>query len=202
MKHYFVTLVRALIGFNPFREELAEAKDEYKRTADWVRELEEMVYQLDERLDDAREDLEKAKNRIITLQDLAENLQERVREKDAALAEERKQAAKQISAMISGHEEDISEYEEKISNLNNDLDETLKQLQDANKALGRDCMCQVVLDKTNNGLNDLCAAILGDNEEEIRTVVEVLEWSNPLSRIAQHYLQVLTRKHELESRMK
>ena len=40
-----------------------------------------------------------------------------------------------------------------------------------------------------------------EDAEKMKAVVEYLDWSNYLSRIAQYHLNVLVRKKELEERM-
>lgn len=72
------------------------------------------------------------------------------------------------------------------------------KLQQANATIGQETRSKAMLEQTNNALSDLCSAMAGDSIDEIIYVTQRLEWSNPLTRIAQYYINVIKRKAELE----
>lgn len=99
------------------------------------------------------------------------------------------------------YEERMSDRDEKIAALREDLDRTLELLQEANRAIAKDIMAQSLLDKTNNGLEELYAAMQSGDTEKITMAMQYLDWSNVLPRIAHQHLMVLRRKNELVERI-
>ncbi len=75
LQHYFRNLFRALLGRNPFRDELNELREHYEAVAERVQALTELYYTSAEAL--GRMEREKADNQL-----LIENLRKRVDEKD------------------------------------------------------------------------------------------------------------------------
>lgn len=84
MKRYVKNLIMALLGRNPYREELDELKEKYEKTGENVRSLRDMYY-------DAVERWEQAWKEVKQLQVLTENLRERIREKDKMMDEMQKE---------------------------------------------------------------------------------------------------------------
>lgn len=218
MKNYLKNLWLALTGRNPYQLELDKARKEYKQTAKHVQDLEKLYEKVQKKME---EDDRQVRN----YQHLTENLRQHLVDKDvlmdrvkrdyqkrldeynatidnlrSELQEKQTEAAKQLAAEVERHEQEIRERDEKMAGLREDLDDTLERLQNANQALARDCMAQQMLDKTNNALADLYAAMNAGETERILAVTETLEWCNPLLRVAQQHIMVLRRKNELEER--
>lgn len=134
-------------------------------------------------------------------QNLTENLRQRITDKDIALDQQKRDYNQAVITMREQHRLQREELEQKNQELRDDLEATLEQLQRVNHDIGREMMNTNLLSKTNNALSDLCQAMTSEDVEKMKSVVEYLEWSNPLSRIAQYHLNVLVRKKELEERM-
>ena len=204
MKRYFNNLLLALLGRDPYQQELDKVKKEYELTAEKVKQLDDMRLQFDEKMSEleakvseAEKEVSKAEGKIKDYQNLTENLRRRVTEKDLEIERYKRK-------LVDRHEEfqeRMAERDEKIANLRTDLDGTLAQLEKANKLLAKELMAQSLLEKTNNGLEDLLSAMQSGDVEKIAMAVQYLDWSNPLSRIAQQYLMVLRRRNELVERM-
>lgn len=73
IKHYFKTLLIAILGRNPYRLELEQVRSEYAKTAENVELLRDAYYI-------CKEKEEKANQQIASLQNLVELLRERIRE--------------------------------------------------------------------------------------------------------------------------
>ena len=125
-----------------------------------------------------RKELEEAKGQVKDYQTLTENLRDRL-----AQAE--------------------SDHRQEVTDLHNCYKQQVESLSEklllANNAIGMECRSKTMLEQTNNALSDLCQAIAFDSIEDIAFVTQRLEWSNPLTVIAQHYINVLKRKNELEN---
>ena len=91
IRRYFVTLAAAVIGRNPFIDELEEIRDHYEKTADNVRRISEMY-------DSCAERMEQDAEMIRSLQVLVENLRQRLAEKDALLTRTKEDYQKRIEA--------------------------------------------------------------------------------------------------------
>lgn len=226
-KSYFRHLFIALLGRNPFRVELEQVTHEYELTAERVRHLDELRYTLEQNMAEEKAKVKQFENltenqrqrltdKDITIDAMTKEHRERMAQvqKDCtAKVEELKVAhARELREQQERYERDRvdrhEEYEErmadrdaKIQALREDLDDTLGQLQKANKTLAHECLAQAMLDKTNNALDDLYAAMQSGEEEKVKAVVEYLDWSNHLARIAQQHLMVLRRKNELVERL-
>lgn len=217
---YFTNLVIALLGRNPYREQLEAVQKEYDMTAEMVASLNERIFKLEDKLS-------KAEQELVNFQNLTENLRQSVTEKEAAKynqwknyveeirkAEEKhtaivnelkQQYEEQIQQLKQQHEREVidrhEEYEEKLNGLREDIARTSDRLQEANKAMANNLMAQSMLDKTNNGLNDLVSAMASGEVETVLAATQYLDWSSYLTRIAQCFLNVLRRKNELEERL-
>lgn len=124
-------------------------------------------------------ELEKERTHARDLQQLTENLRSRITDKDIEIEDMR--------------------VEER--GLREDLNVTLEKLQVANRAVASECMSKSLLDKTNHSLNDLASAINSEDEDTVAMAVQYLDWSSPMARIAQRYLNLLRLYHELRSRI-
>lgn len=78
MKHYFKNLTNALLGRNPYSNELTEVRERYDQAAENLRALQDMYY-------NALEKWTAADSQVKSLQKLTENLRERIGEKDALI---------------------------------------------------------------------------------------------------------------------
>lgn len=190
MKHYWKILFMALMGKNPFRKELEQVTQNYEKTARRIDSLDESLYHLEKRLYDSSE---REKN----CQALIENLRKRLSEKDQTIEDLRKEQNRLSEFRLR----ELAERDEKIAALRSDLDQTLELLQKANNALGKEVMAQAMLNKTNNALEDLCAAMQSGDVDKMLMATEYLDWSDYLTRIAQKHLNVLKRKNELVERL-
>lgn len=82
----------ALLGRNPYRQELDELKEKYEKAGENVQSLRGMYC-------DAVERWTEADKQAKSLQTLVENLRERVREKDAGLEQTRREYDKRIATL-------------------------------------------------------------------------------------------------------
>lgn len=169
----------ALLGKNPFREELDTLNSDYARALETLSELENKMEALSVKL------LE-TENSIKSYQALTENLRQRVGEKD-----------NEIRSLKEYYGKRINERNRKIIELRDDLDGTLDQLQRVNQDIGREMMSASLLKKTNIALNDLFVAMESGDEGKMTMVVDYLDWNHALSQIAQQHLKVMRQKNEL-----
>lgn len=193
-KRYLKNLLRALVGHNPFRQELEEQHRLH-------REAEAKVQAQDIVLREMKRCVKKAERQVLDYQSLTENLRQRITDKDMTLDQQKRDYNQAIGTMREQHRLQCEELEQKNQELRDDLEATLEQLQKANNTIGKDIMAQSLLDKTNNGLEDLYAAMQRGDTEAMMEVTKDLDWSNHLTRIAQQHLMVLKRKNELEARL-
>lgn len=112
IQRYFSNLWLALCGADPFREELAKLTADYEKTAENVRRLNEMYYQVVEKWDAAEKRLE-------DYQVLVENLRERIREKDAEIENAGKDFRERMERMKADYQKRIEQYTEEIDRLKN-----------------------------------------------------------------------------------
>ena len=189
LTRYLKNLLRALAGHNPFWLEL----DEQQRLH---REAEAKVQAQDAELRAAKESQKAAEEQVGSYQNLTENLRKRITEKEIENDRQRRDYTQAVNTLREQHRLQREELEQKNQELRDDLQATLEQLQRVNKDIGREMMNTNLLSKTNNALSDLCQAMASEDTEKMKAVVEYLEWSNPLSRIAQYHLNVLVRKKE------
>ena len=197
---YIRHIILALLNKNPFQEELERVKSEYEQTANNLKDAQEQIFIIEEKLSGAE-------SLVKDYQNLTENLRERITDKDTLFDRERREHSRIVqhteelkNQEISKLRESESILKEKVNGLKDDLEETLEQLQTSRHALAQECLSQHMLRKTNDGLDDLCRAMSSGDAEAVKKVVEYLDWSNHLSRIAQYHLQVLLRNKELEER--
>ena len=148
---YFQRVFLAIIGRNPFLQELKKVENELKKERTHARDL----------------------------QQLTENLRSRITDMDI----------------------EIEDMRVEQRGLREDLNTTLEKLQAASHAVANECMSKSMLDKTNHSLNDLASALHSDDEDTIAMAVQYLDWSNPMARIAQRYLNLLRMYHELRNRL-
>lgn len=194
LTRYLKNLWKGLTGRNPYEEELEEQQRLH-------REAEAKVQAQDAELRAAKKSQKAAEEQVGSYQNLTENLRKRITEKEIENDRQRRDYTKAVITLREQHRLQREELEQKNQELRDDLEATLKQLQCVNKDIGREMMNTNLLSKTNNALSDLCQAMASEDVEKMKSVVEYLEWSNPLSRIAQYHLNVLVRKKELEERM-
>lgn len=194
LTRYLKNLWKALTGRNPYEEELEEQQRLH-------REAEAKVQAQDAELRAAKKSQKAAEEQVGSYQNLTENLRKRITEKEIFIDQQRRDYTKAVNTLREQHRIQREELEQKNQELRDDLEATLKQLQCVNKDIGREMMNTNLLSKTNNALSDLCQAMASEDVGKMKAVVEYLDWSNYLSRIAQYHLDVLVRKKELEERM-
>ena len=112
IQRYFGNLWLALCGADPFREELVKLTADYEKTAENVRRLNEMYYQVVEKWSAAEKRLE-------DYQVLVENLRERIREKDAEIENAGKDFRERMERMKADYQKRIEQYTEEIDRLKN-----------------------------------------------------------------------------------
>lgn len=180
MKFYFKNLVCALLGRNPFQKEMDALNDNYQKALQVVTVLADKTEALDAKLKETEASIK-------SYQLLTENLRQRVSEKDD-----------EICRMKEFYGKRINEHKVKISELHDDLDGTLEQLQRVNQDIGREMMSESMLRKTNAALNDLYVAMESGEEEKLRMAVDYLDWNRYLMQIAKLHLDMLIEKKYLE----
>lgn len=194
IKRYLKNLWIALTGRNPYEEELSEVSTRCAQA--------EATAQSQERqLCGMNGEKVRAELQVRDYQNLTENLRKRITEKEIENDRQRRDYTKAVNTLREQHRMQFEELEQKNQELRDDLEATLEQLQRVNHDIGREMMNTNLLSKTNNALSDLCQAMASEDVEKMKSVVEYLDWSSPLSRIAQYHLNVLVRKKELEERM-
>lgn len=107
---------------------------------------------------------------------------------------EMKEAAEQLKkdALI------IGDYQRLVENLRERVKELLQQREEETRNVGKLVMSRNLLEKTNNGLSDICQQMEAGNTEGLRSMTESLSWSNHLNRIVQRHLSVVQRCKDLE----
>ena len=197
MKIYIQHLCQAILGCNPFQKELddlslryAALEGDYAHAFSVVADLESRLSALDAKLAETEKVKAALEKEKMGYQNLTENLRKRVQEKENALVE-----------IEQDYEKRFAEQGNKIRALQEDLNAAQEQLLKANNVIGKDLMARPLLDKTNNGLEDLAQAMQRGDTEAMMEVTQGLDWSNHLTRIAQQHLMVLKRKNELEARL-
>lgn len=194
IKRYLKNLWIALMGRNPYEEELSEMSTRCERAESFARAVGERVIAM-------TGEKVRAEMQVRDYQNLTENLRKRITEKEIENDRQGRDYTKAVNTLREQHRLQREELEQKNQELRDDLQATLEQLQRVNHDIGREMMNTNMLSKTNNALVDLCQAMASEDTEKMKAVVEFLEWSNPLSRIAQYHMNVLVRKKELEERM-
>lgn len=99
MRRYLKNLMTALRGHNPFEEELGRVKEDYKRVAAQVAQL-QSVY------DAVKEKTASTINQTRRLQNLVENLRKHLQEKDTL-----------VERMKADYQQRIKDYNKKIDEL-------------------------------------------------------------------------------------
>lgn len=110
IQRYLSNLWLALCGTDPFREELVKLTADYEKTAENVKRLNEMYYQVVDKWDQAEKRLE-------DYQVLVENLHERIKEKDAAIESAGKDFRERMERMKADYQKRIEEYNKEINKL-------------------------------------------------------------------------------------
>lgn len=180
---YLRTLLLALRGRDPFREQVESLDKDLKTASDKQNSLEEKLETLDKLLGRERE-------RINGYINLTENLRQRIAEKDAQIED----TSSYYRGLLKDKEEAMSELRSRMLAAENELDTVRKDI-------GKEMRNSNLLTKTNSGLSDLCTAMSCGDIEKMMMVTEYLEWNSYLTRIAQYHLTVLRRKDELEERL-
>lgn len=193
LKRYQKNLWVALTGRNPYKVELNEISIRCAQAETTARVQGRQLSKMNT-------DRISAEQQVRNYQKLTENLRERISEKDTQLEQKRQDYVNAFVAMRHQNVQQREKLEQKNQELRDKLDATLEQLQRVKKDIGREMTNTNLLSKTNNALSDLYQAMASEDVEKMKAVMEYLEWSDPLSRIAQYHLNVLVRKKELEEK--
>lgn len=110
MKRYFKNLWLALMGVNPFQQELDEKCSQYERTADNLSALQQQYYT-------ALDNWDKAEKNACGQQQLVENLRVRIKEKDAELDAAGREFRERMERMKADYQKRIDGYNLKIEEL-------------------------------------------------------------------------------------
>ena len=110
MRRYLKNVVMALLGRNPYREELDELKEKYEKTGENVKSLRGMYCDVVERWTEADKQAK-------SLQALVENLRERIREKDAGLEEQERAFRELLEQTRREYDKRIATYAEEIARM-------------------------------------------------------------------------------------
>ena len=187
---YFKNLMMALMGRNPYPEELERITEQYEKTADKVRELNDLY-------DESVESLERLTAQVGDYETLVENLRERIAEKEGVITDlsaEKNGLVRKlrdfIDKMISKNKELIEAHNMEKARIG-ELIETKKKLNIVTNALIEAKARIKALERTGNSLPDLCSAMDSGDEEKMKMAVEYLGWNPYLARIAQRHLEVL-----------
>lgn len=160
------------------------AKDATKHTTPMLRPVKSLFNELCCRITGRRrieqECEQRYRSHVKDYQRLIENLRTRLADADITHRQE----------MADLH----ASYKMQVKNLTD-------KLQKANADMGNYIRSQQMLERTNDALTDLAAAIAGGDTDDIIRVTEELEWSNPLTQIAHGHLNILRRRNELEHNM-
>lgn len=103
MRRYFKNLLIALLGRNPYQIELDEVKEKYEAAAENVSSLNDMYFNLLEKMD-------YAEKWIADYQRIIENLRERIKEKEEMLSQQDRD-----------YRARIEEYDQKVKKLQKQL---------------------------------------------------------------------------------
>lgn len=93
VKQYLKTLMLALLGRNPFREELDELHEHYQKVADRVSDLNDLYLK-------SLESFEEVEGKVGDYQKLTENLRQRIAEKDALMERIKKDYQQRIEKYV------------------------------------------------------------------------------------------------------
>lgn len=113
----------------------------------------------------------------------------------------RKEIEKKVEENGQALRRQINDYQTLTENLRQRLADAEDKQRHTDRAVGNLMMARQLLDKTNNGLTDLCNYMEMGDAEALREMTEGMEWSSTLLRIIKSHLQVLGRKNELEQRL-
>lgn len=84
---YMKNLMKALFSLDPYRDELEEAKEQTRKSAENMSAMQNQLYTALEKWDHAVTCYEEAEKRAMSLQVLTENLRQRIAEKDKLIKE-------------------------------------------------------------------------------------------------------------------
>lgn len=205
---YLKNLFVALSGKNPYRIELDKVRVSYEETKREVLGLKELYYQTVKKYDETN-------SRIKDYQNLTENLRPLITEKDIELdsmRRELKQSAiklteqsaryeNAVNTMRQQHKLKIEELEAEAAQLREDRDYALGCLQDTKQKQARECMANVMLERTNNWFDDFYAALVSGEPDEVALIGERDDLGSRQAKIAQQCVAILRRKKELETRI-
>lgn len=110
IRRYFKNLFTALVGNNPYQMEQDRLREEYEKTVDKVRQLDELYWVF-------KEKQAEADKQMASYQVLVENLRQRLAEKDELID----QIKKDYQQRIADNQQRITSYSETIARLQDEL---------------------------------------------------------------------------------
>lgn len=131
MKRYLKNLWGALCGSDPFRTQLAEAREQLEKAAENISSLQDQLYAAlnhwdgcQMKLEEANKALEAATEtaackQLKSMQRLVENLRQRIKEKDAEIEDAGREFHERMEQTKADYQKRIDEYNEEIDKLRN-----------------------------------------------------------------------------------
>ena len=86
-ERYFRILLSALLGRDPYQQELDELNRRMEQADDNMRTLNEMYFKVWEMMEETEKKLQESDRRAVNYQTLVEHLRERIKEKNAQIEE-------------------------------------------------------------------------------------------------------------------
>lgn len=125
MKQYFRNLWLAIIGCDPFSDEVKELRKMMEKDGDNMRKLRNQLYAALNEWDECQRKLEETKKaleeatatpaykQLKSMQRLVENLRERIKEKDGKLEQQDRNFHERMELMKRDYQQRIKEYNDK-----------------------------------------------------------------------------------------
>ena len=124
IKKYFLTLLCAVLGINPYERELKKLSERHEKIAKQVDLLSQQYNSALDKWDDSMKansklmkQLEQKDEEIGKLQNLVENLRARIQEKDAAFQQQRAANRERMDHMKAEYQQRIDKYVELVREL-------------------------------------------------------------------------------------
>ena len=117
MRRYLKNLLMAMLGRNPYQQELDELKEKYEKAGENVQSWQTMYYKAWDNVAAMEAKMKEEDKQIVSLQALVENMRERVREKDAELEEQDKDFRKWMEQTRQEYDKRIATYAEEVERL-------------------------------------------------------------------------------------
>ena len=119
----------------------------------------------------------------------------------AAMNDQKQRYENAVNTMRQQHKLKLEEYEAEAAQLREDRDYALERLQEVQQNQARECMANIMLERTNHWLDDLYVALLSGDTDEVSLVGERDDLGSRQAKIAQQCVAILRREKELEARL-